>query len=116
MLIHFVLIIGLFFLAIAVTMNVVGLNVGKWLNNFGALASWIVMALLLALGAVAWARFGSATLIDATTVVPSMSLKDVIFWSTIAFAFGGVESASTMGEEIEDARRTNRRRRRASSR
>jgi glutamate:GABA antiporter len=93
-------------LAIAVTMNVVGLNVGKWLNNIGALASWIVMALLLVLGAVAWARFGSATPIDAATVVPSMSLKDVIFWSTIAFAFGGVESASTMGEEIEDARRT----------
>ena len=93
-------------LAIAVTMNVVGLNVGKWLNNAGALASWIVMALLIALGAVAWARFGSATAIDAQTIVPSMSLKDVIFWSTIAFAFGGVESASTMGEEIEDARRT----------
>jgi len=93
-------------LAIAVTMNVVGLNVGKWLNNVGALASWVVMALLLALGAVAWARFGSATPIDGNTVVPSMSLKDVIFWSTIAFAFGGVESASTMGEEIEDARRT----------
>jgi hypothetical protein len=33
-------------------------------------------------------------------------LKDVIFWSTIAFAFGGVESGSTMGEEIQDARRT----------
>src|SRR4029453_5879738 len=38
--------------------------------------------------------------------VPSTGLKDVIFWSTIAFAFGGVESASTMGEEIQDARRT----------
>ena len=93
-------------LTIAVTMNVVGLNVGKWLNNLGALASWVVMALLLALGAVAWVRLGSATTIDAASIVPSTSLKDVIFWSTIAFAFGGVESASTMGEEIEDARRT----------
>ena len=37
-------------LAIAVTMNVVGLNVGKWLNNVGALASWMVVALLIALG------------------------------------------------------------------
>src|SRR6266481_511808 len=32
-------------LAIAVTMNVVGLNVGKWLNNIGAIASWIPAAL-----------------------------------------------------------------------
>ena len=38
--------------------------------------------------------------------MPSTNLKDVIFWSTIAFAFGGVESGSTMGEEIQDARRT----------
>jgi glutamate:GABA antiporter len=93
-------------LAVAVTMNVVGLNVGKWLNNIGAIASWIVAGLLIALAAVAWGRFGSATPIDAGTLVPSTSLKDIIFWSTIAFAFGGVESASTMGEEIQDARRT----------
>jgi amino acid transporter len=38
--------------------------------------------------------------------MPSTGFKDVIFWSTIAFAFGGVESASTMGDEIVDARRT----------
>jgi amino acid transporter len=93
-------------LAIAVTMNVVGLNVGKWLNNAGAVASWIPTALLVAFGAIAWSRFGSATPIDTHTLMPSTSLKDVIFWSTIAFAFGGVESGSTMGEEIQDARRT----------
>jgi amino acid transporter len=93
-------------LAIAVTMNVVGLNVGKWLNNVGAIASWIPAALLIGLGVVAWRRFGSATPIDAHALLPSTSLKDVIFWSTIAFAFGGVESASTMGDEIKDARWT----------
>src|SRR5712692_7537203 len=93
-------------LAIVVALNVVGLNVGKWLNNVGAIALWIPALLLIALGAIAWARFGSATAITSRSLVPSTSLKDVIFWSTIAFAFGGVESASTMGEEIEDARRS----------
>ena len=93
-------------LAIAVTMNVVGLNIGKWLNNIGALAGWIPGLILIALGAVSWSRFGSATPMSAHGFIPSTSLKDVIFWSTIAFAFGGVESGSTMGEEIEDARRT----------
>jgi len=38
--------------------------------------------------------------------MPGTGLKDLVFLSTIAFAFGGVESASTMGEEIVDARRT----------
>src|SRR6185436_4551026 len=88
-------------LAIAVT-----LNVGKWLNNVGAIAGWTPALLLIALGIVAWIRFGSATPMDAQAFVPSMHLKDIIFWSTIAFAFGGVESGSTMGEEIKDARRT----------
>jgi amino acid transporter len=93
-------------LVIAVTMNVVGLNVGKWLNNVGAMASWIPAGVLIVLGAAAWSRFGSATPMPPEAFAPSTSLKDVIFWSTIAFAFGGVESGSTMGEEIQDARRT----------
>ena len=93
-------------LTIAVTLNVVGLNVGKWLNNVGALAAWIPAALLLGLGAISWSRFGSATPMPSDAFLPSTGLKDVIFWSTIAFAFGGVESASTMGDEIQDARRT----------
>jgi amino acid transporter len=93
-------------LMVAVTMNVVGLNVGKWLNNAGAVAGWIPAGLLIVLGAFAWRRFGSATPMPAASFVPSTGLKDVIFWSTIAFAFGGVESGSTMGEEIEQPRRT----------
>ena len=93
-------------LAVAVTLNVVGLNIGKWLNNLGAVASWIPATALIVLGFISWNRFGSATPMPAAAFVPSTGLKDVIFWSTIAFAFGGVESASTMGEEILDARRT----------
>jgi amino acid transporter len=93
-------------LAIAVVMNVVGLNVGKWLNNVGAMATWIPAIMLIILGVVSWSRFGSATPMAARAFVPTTGLKDVIFWSTIAFAFGGVESASTMGDEIQDAQRT----------
>jgi glutamate:GABA antiporter len=93
-------------LTIAVTLNVVGLDVGKWLNNIGALAGWIPAIVLMALGAMSWRRFGTATPLTRHTLAPSTSLKDVIFWSTIAFAFGGVESGSTMGDEIQDARRT----------
>ena len=93
-------------LTFAVTVNVLGLDIGKWLNNAGGVAAWVVAGLLILLGAISWTRFGSATPLSAAAFVPSISLKDVIFWSTIAFAFGGVESASTMGEEIRDARRT----------
>jgi amino acid transporter len=93
-------------LAIAAWLNVRSLAVGKWLNNIGGVASWIVTAAVIVLGAVSWARYGSATSMSARAFVPATSLKDVIFWSTIAFAFGGLESGSAMGDEIRDPRRT----------
>jgi amino acid transporter len=93
-------------LTIAVVLNIVGLNVGKWLSNAGAIAGWVPIALLIAFGLYSWRKYGSATPITISSLKPGTGLKDLVFLSTIAFAFGGVESASTMGEEIVDARRT----------
>ena len=93
-------------LAIAVALNVVGLNVGKWLTNVGAIAVWIPVALLVGFGLYSWAKYGSATSFTPRSFLPGTGLKDAIFWSTIAFAFAGVENGSTMGEEIVDTRRT----------
>jgi amino acid transporter len=39
-------------------------------------------------------------------MTPSTHFNDIIFWSVLTFAFGGCETASFMGEEIKDARRT----------
>jgi amino acid transporter len=98
--------VSLLGLAVVVALNVVGLAVGKWLNNAGAVALWLAAFLLVGLGFVSWARSGAEPAISAGSLLPSTQLKDVIFWSTMAFAFGGVESGSTMGDEIRDARRT----------
>jgi amino acid transporter len=93
-------------LTIAVTLNVVGLNIGKWLSNVGAIGGWIPLAFLVGFGLYSWTLRGSATSFTPQTLMPGTRLKDLVFLSTIAFAFGGVESASTMGEEIVDTRRT----------
>ena len=93
-------------LTIAVALNVVGLNIGKWLSNAGAIAGWIPLAFLVAFGLYSWMKYGSATPMTAQSLAPGTGLKDLVFLSTIAFAFGGVESGSTMGEEIVDAERT----------
>ena len=92
-------------LALAVGLNVRGLSVGKWLHNLGAVGLWVPGLFLIGLGLAAWWRFGSATRFTAESIVPSTRLKDIVFWSTIAFSLSGLESASMMGEEIKDARR-----------
>jgi amino acid transporter len=92
-------------LALAVGLNVAGLGVGKWLHNAGAVGLWAPVLILLVAGGLAFARFGSANAWTARTMVPSTHLKDIIFWSTIAFSLSGVESASMMGEEIREPRR-----------
>jgi glutamate:GABA antiporter len=93
-------------LALAWWLNAVGAGVGKWLSNLGGVATWIPAGILVALGAVAYARFGPATRITPSTLLPRFDFDHALLWSTIAFGFAGLEAASLMGDEIEDARRT----------
>jgi amino acid transporter len=93
-------------LGLAVVPNIAGLQVGKWLHNAGAAGLWIPALILVVLGGISWVRFGSATPLTASSFVPSTHLKDIIFWSLIAFSLSGLESASMMGGEIQDARRS----------
>jgi amino acid transporter len=93
-------------LALAAGLNIVGLQVGKWLPNLGAIGTWVPMLMLIAFGLVAGWRYGSATPLTATSFIPSTGLKDMIFWATLAFGFSGLESGSFLGEEIHDPRRT----------
>src|SRR5947208_15426463 len=39
-------------------------------------------------------------------MIPSTRFKDMIFWSSLTFAFGGCDTASVSGEEIKNTRRT----------
>jgi amino acid transporter len=93
-------------LAVSVWLNVIGLDVGKWLSNVGAVAGWLALGILIPFGVYSWITFGSATPLPLRSFLPGAGLKELIFLSTIAFAYAGVENASTMGEEIVDARRT----------
>jgi amino acid transporter len=93
-------------LALATFVNLVGVEVGKWLSNVGAIARWLATLLLLGVGAVAWARYGPATDFSPRALLPGTHLKDIVFWSTIAFALSGLESVSFFGGEIRDPART----------
>ncbi|HEV8702028.1 MAG TPA: APC family permease [Candidatus Polarisedimenticolia bacterium] len=93
-------------LGLGLVPNFYGLQFGKWLSNIGAVARWLAMAALLIIGGLAWFRFGPATGFTLSTMTPGLDIRSLIFWSTIAFALTGAESASLMGGEIKDARRS----------
>jgi glutamate:GABA antiporter len=90
---------------LAAGLNIRGLSVAKWLHNAGAVGMWVPALMLMGLALVGYLRLGPASDFTGQSLVPSTRLKDIVFWSTIAFSMSGLESASMMGEEIENARR-----------
>ncbi|MDE3202277.1 MAG: amino acid permease, partial [Acidobacteriota bacterium] len=93
-------------LAIITLLNIRGVDAGKWLNNFTSLGALLSVGILVILAVISWTRFGPAIHYTATDFVPHLSLDNAVFWSTVFFAFGGVEAGSAMGDEIVNPRRT----------
>lgn len=102
----FYIVFSLLTLSAATLVNIVGLDVGKWLHNIGALAMWIPAVIVIVMGFIAWHRYGSATSFTVHSMTPSTHFNDIIFWSVLTFAFGGCETASFMGGEIKNPRRS----------
>jgi len=101
---YYVLFAG-FWLAAITLLNMRGVNVGKWLNNIGALGSLLPLSALMLLGLVSYWRFGAAIHVTGASLVPHWSLDNAVFWSNVFFAFSAVEAASAMGDEIQNPRR-----------
>ena len=92
-------------LAALVWLNVVGLGVGKWLNNVGGIGTGIAAGALLVLGGMLWAKTGT-TISAADFRVPADPRFVLNSFGVICFALVGLELASVMGEEIREPRRT----------
>jgi amino acid transporter len=93
-------------LSIAVVMNIIGLNIGKWLQNAGGVSTYIPLLMLVGVSGALWVRHGSVTHFTWANMLPHWSLDTVNFWSQIAFAFTGLELVSAMSDEIKDPRKT----------
>jgi len=87
---------------IALGTNLVGVKIGKWTENLGASASWILGVLLVVVAALIWRRQGSAT---PFRLLPDFTWDTVSFWATIAYAMTGLEMVGLMGGEIRDPKR-----------
>jgi amino acid transporter len=102
----FLLTVSLAMLLVAVVLNIIGLNVGKWLQNAGGVGTYIPLLMLVAIAAILCWRHGSATHFTLHNMLPTWNWDTVNFWSQIAFAFTGLELVSAMSEEVRDPRRT----------
>lgn len=87
---------------IALGTNMIGVNIGKWTENAGATATWILVLLLAVVAALVALRRGSATPMH---LVPRLNWGTVNFWSGIAYALSGLELAGLMNSEIRDPER-----------
>ncbi len=96
---------ALAWLTIITLLNIRGVNAGKWLNNVTALGSLLPLAALLVFAFASYLRFGTATHFTLSALIPHWSLNNAVFWSSVFFAFGGVEAGSAMGDEIQNPRR-----------
>jgi amino acid transporter len=91
---------------IALGSNLIGLRVGKWTENIGALATWAVGLLLVGMASMVWIRRGSATPIH---IFPKWTWGTVNFWAAIVYATSGMEGPGMMAGEIREPERTMRR-------
>jgi amino acid transporter len=102
----FLLWISLAMLLAAVALNIIGLNVGKWLQNAGGVGTYLPLIILVALASIVAWKHGSVTHFTVRNMLPAWNWDTVNFWSQIAFAFTGLELVSAMSEEVRDPRRT----------
>jgi amino acid transporter len=102
----FQLTVSLGILLVAVVLNIIGLNIGKWLQNAGGVGTYVPLLMLVGIAAVLYFHHGSATHFTVANMMPTWNWDTVNFWSQIAFAFTGLELVSAMSEEVRDPRRT----------
>ena len=102
----FLLWVSLGLLVVAVLLNIIGLNIGKWLQNAGGVGTYIPLLMLGGIAALVYFEHGSATHFTWANMKPTWNWDTVNFWSQIAFAFTGLELVSAMSEEVREPRRT----------
>jgi glutamate:GABA antiporter len=100
----FALSASLLLLVVLVVLNVIGLGVGKWINNLGAVGTFVAAAVLIGLGVIVWLRFGTSVT-AADFRIPANPRFVLNSFGVICFGLVGLELASVMGDEIENPQR-----------
>lgn len=103
---HYLIPASIALLAVAAGLNLIGLNIGKWLQNAGGVGTYVPLVMIAVLGGFVAFKHGSATHFTLHDMVPTFDLDTLNFWSSIAFAFVGMELISMMSDEVREPKKT----------
>ncbi|MHB8734092.1 MAG: APC family permease [Terriglobales bacterium] len=96
---------SLLMLALALGFNLVGVRIGKWLENAGGIGTYLPLVMLVCVGVAYVHRFGLATPFSWSALVIRLDWGTLNYWAQIAFAFSGLELVCMMSEEIHEPER-----------
>ena len=100
----FALVASVVLLSLLVILNVMGLGVGKWVNNLGGIGTFVAAFLLMGLGVVVCLKFGTSIRWEDFKI-PTNPKFVLNSFGVICFGLVGLELASIMGDEIENPRK-----------
>ena len=100
----FTFVSALLLLVVLAVLNVLGLGVGKWVNNIGGIGTAVASLILIGLGITMTRRFGVNLTLHDMRIPMDLSLLSA--FGVVCFALVGLELASVMGDEIQEPRKT----------
>jgi amino acid transporter len=87
-------------------LNIFGMKRAKWIQNVGAIATWLCIGLLVVAGTVFVLRFGSVHPFSPGRLIPNLGDAALLpFFAIVSFGYGGLELAPVLSGEIRDPRR-----------
>ncbi|NHZ85025.1 MAG: amino acid permease [Planctomycetia bacterium] len=99
----YVMIFSLLALWIVMIFNIIGLKLGRWINNVGGIGSWISGTVLIAFGITAIVKYGFANPMPAESFFSNIITFDKLsFWASMCFGFAGLELAAVLAGEIKN--------------
>ncbi len=102
----YVMLFSLLALWIVMLFNVIGLKLGRWINNVGGISSWISGTVLILFGIIAVAKYGIANPMPINSFFGNILTFDKLsFWASMCFGFAGLELAAVLAGEIKNPRK-----------
>lgn len=102
----FVTLVTLGCLWLIALLSIVGLKVGRRVQNASAVANWVPALIVVGLGAIAWGKYGSATSFTLGALAPHLAdLGALSSFAQLCFALAGLELVSFFEGDVQNARR-----------